>query len=267
MGFVRYFRDEKELGYHVKRCVGQSHASRKHAHSELVISLVTGGSSLFRFGEDEHHIENGQMVMIGPGFVHQCCPSDVDAWSFTMVLIREEWLKTNGISEVGRPCFVVKDLDSRAYATLKQHFDSLCRGLENREESLLYIVGSALSDPEDAVLSLGGAGLESDAIRRVCDYIRDNLTETLPLDSLAALADMNKYTLIRCFGNLYNTTPHAWQNMLRMEEAKRMLESGCTITDTAVAMGFYDQSHFSRVFKESHGVTPKQFVQGCMSGM
>ncbi len=47
---------------------------------------------------------------------------------------------------------------------------------------------------------------------------------------------------------------------LRLERAREMLarEDGC-IADTAAALGFYDQSHFTRTFRRIHGIPPRVF--------
>ncbi len=260
MGSVRFYRDPDYPYYQVNKCIHQSHASRKHAHAELAIALVTTGSSLFRFGEKEHRIHAGQLVMIGPEFVHQCCPEEVSSWSFYMVFIDPAWLNIPGIQAPDRPCFVVKDLGTPQFRNLSDHFESLCHPGAAKDETLLYIIDQALCEPENTLLSLDGADSGIEAAGRVSDHIREHLADLIRLDDLAELADMDKYMLIRCFSKAFNTTPHAWQLMLRMNEARRLLENGRTIADTALSVGFYDQSHFSRLFKESFGITPKRFM-------
>ena len=48
--------------------------------------------------------------------------------------------------------------------------------------------------------------------------------------------------------------------MTRIEESKRLLTtSNYSIVDIAIAVGFEDQSYFSKVFKKYTGITPKQF--------
>ncbi len=256
MGYVRYYRDPECPYYQISTCVHQSHASRKHTHLELAIALVTGGSSLFRFGEKEYRINQGQLVMIGPGFVHQCCPEEVENWSFMMLFVDTAWLDAVGLPTPERPCFVVKDFEPSLYVQLLAHFESLCRPGSGKDETLLFLVDQALSEPNHITLSLGAEEYGSDAVLRVSTHIRQHLAIPLPLEELAEIAQIDKYLLIRYFGREFNTTPHAWQLMLRMNEAKRLLEAGSPIADTALAVGFYDQSHFSRLFKECFGITP-----------
>jgi AraC-like DNA-binding protein len=47
---------------------------------------------------------------------------------------------------------------------------------------------------------------------------------------------------------------------LRMEEAKKILNTTSdSITIVASSLGFYDQSHFTRIFKQFTGFTPKEY--------
>lgn len=48
--------------------------------------------------------------------------------------------------------------------------------------------------------------------------------------------------------------------MVRIEESKRLLiNPEYSIIDVAMAVGFMDQSYFSKVFKKYTGLTPKQY--------
>ena len=44
--------------------------------------------------------------------------------------------------------------------------------------------------------------------------------------------------------------------------AGRLLESGLSVTETAAHLGFANPYHFSRVFKQIHGVAPREFKRG-----
>lgn len=262
MGSVQYHKDPEHPYYQVKRCTGQSHAFRKHTHPDLVIALITGGSSLFRFGDDAHHLHVGQLVLIGPGFVHQCCPEQVEAWSFWLVSVSERWLEERGISGPSRPCFVVRDTEEAERQTLFRQYESLCRPGEDREEALLFLLDAALGDSGDTVLRVEEPGYEAEAFRLAERYIREHLTENIPLEKLARLAGVDKYALIRGFRRGCNATPHALQTMLRVNEGRRLLEAGVPPAEAALEAGFYDQSHFTRCFKDSFGVTPLRFLKG-----
>ncbi len=48
----------------------------------------------------------------------------------------------------------------------------------------------------------------------------------------------------------------------KIEEAKRIMQSSTmSLIEIASILSFYDQSHFSKVFKDIEGMTPKQYYQ------
>ncbi|WP_202978861.1 helix-turn-helix domain-containing protein [Halomicronema hongdechloris] len=55
-------------------------------------------------------------------------------------------------------------------------------------------------------------------------------------------------------------TPHRYLLKRRIEKATHFLNQGDTIAQVAYLFGFSDQSHFTHVFKQIKGMTPKQFI-------
>ena len=48
--------------------------------------------------------------------------------------------------------------------------------------------------------------------------------------------------------------------MLRFERARRMLEAGAPLAETAYACGDYDQAHLNRDFRDLAGITPTELL-------
>ena len=62
------------------------------------------------------------------------------------------------------------------------------------------------------------------------------------------------------FRDTTGLTPHAYLTQFRIEMATLLLRSGGSFADIANAMGFTDQSHFTKTLKRILGVTPGQYV-------
>ena len=119
--------------------------------------------------------------------------------------------------------------------------------------------GSAtnLTDPADV------PPLETTAIiEAVRSHLRDHMADPVRLDDLARLAGRSRCHLLRMFQQATGLPPHAYQTQLRMEAAKGLLAAGHAISHVAAETGFSDQSHFSRVFRDLTGATPRQYQQG-----
>jgi len=85
-------------------------------------------------------------------------------------------------------------------------------------------------------------------------------TIELPLDrkSMAALAGISERHLDRLFTQHMHASFRTVYRDLRLAQARRLLrQSPLPLSEIAFATGFSSASHFSRCFKQKHGVTPR----------
>lgn len=95
---------------------------------------------------------------------------------------------------------------------------------------------------------------------RLRDYIQANLGKEMALGELANLVGLSSHYFSQVFKNTFGATPHRYVLCQRIQEARRLLAAqGLSISDVAVDLGFVDQSHFTRIFRQMTGTTPKQF--------
>lgn len=99
-------------------------------------------------------------------------------------------------------------------------------------------------------------------MRRVAEYLDDHIGDEVCLDDLAKLASVSRFHFARCFRGSTGEAPMAFLRRRRIERAKDLLERGDRpISDIAVEVGFYDQSHFTRHFTRIVGTTPGRFAR------
>ena len=65
--------------------------------------------------------------------------------------------------------------------------------------------------------------------------------------------------MLRRFKTVTGITPHAYRMNCRIEQARKYLQEGMDITETALECGFFDQSHLHRHFKAMTTVTPQEY--------
>jgi AraC-like DNA-binding protein len=91
-------------------------------------------------------------------------------------------------------------------------------------------------------------------------YARDRLlaelTDPPSLAALAAQAGVSRFQLLRRFAQVHGCTPHAFLTQQRAERARTLIASGVRLADAAVACGFADQAHMTRLFTRQFGFTP-----------
>jgi AraC family transcriptional regulator len=87
--------------------------------------------------------------------------------------------------------------------------------------------------------------------------LHDRKLQPLRVTDVADAVGVHPVHLARVFRAQYGTPVGAYVRALRLNwAADRLAASGDPITQIALQAGFYDQSHFTRVFKRQFGCTP-----------
>lgn len=88
-------------------------------------------------------------------------------------------------------------------------------------------------------------------------YVRKHADEDLSLESVAHACHKNSSTLRKLFREQLGMTFSDYINRLRVERAMDLLrDPHKSLAEIAVDVGFYDQSHFGKVFRQISGYTP-----------
>ena len=89
------------------------------------------------------------------------------------------------------------------------------------------------------------------------EYITEHLSETVTLKDLAEITRLSQSHLGRAFKMSTGFSLHRWQLNARVAKAQELLLShSLPHVQIALATGFSEQSHFSRVFKKLVGKSP-----------
>lgn len=95
---------------------------------------------------------------------------------------------------------------------------------------------------------------------RVVELLHSDFRRSLTLNHVAAEADVHPIHLSRVFRKFHGQTVGDYIQRLRVQFATRQLcDTETPLADIAVRAGFFDQSHFTRVFKQFTGRTPAEF--------
>lgn len=102
----------------------------------------------------------------------------------------------------------------------------------------------------------------SPSIADVQRWLSDHLTEDLTVDALAARAAMSPRNFARCFRNETGTTPAAYVEQVRVEAARRLLETtDLTVAAIARQVGIRHAETLHRAFRRRVGTTPEVYRQ------
>lgn len=96
-------------------------------------------------------------------------------------------------------------------------------------------------------------------VERLDNYIHDHLSKRLTLLSLAKEIGHSTSFLSHNFPIEFGMTLKDYIRQERMNNAKKLLQTGNTVRETAMELGFYDEFHFSKEFKRHFGKPPSTF--------
>ncbi|MGN0636855.1 MAG: helix-turn-helix domain-containing protein [Huintestinicola sp.] len=103
-------------------------------------------------------------------------------------------------------------------------------------------------------------GKYADKFRLILKYIEQNYANDITLEELASIAGYSTYHFSRIFKKYSSTTFINFLNRRRIKAAELLLlESGSSITDVAMQVGFASLTTFNRVFKSINGCTPSEY--------
>jgi AraC family transcriptional regulator len=103
-------------------------------------------------------------------------------------------------------------------------------------------------------------GLPSHKLRRVTEFIEENLEHDLTLAEIAEVAELSPFHFTRSFKQATGSTPIQFLMQRRIELAKQLLTAGdLPIVEIGLRAGFKNQSHFTTLFRKITSMTPKAY--------
>jgi AraC-like DNA-binding protein len=240
---------------------------------EYVFGIVEGQPMRSSRGRERRVVQPGQLVAWDPSNAHAGTTASGAPWSSRLMIVETAALASlaGDHEEQLRPevCFPEPVLSDPELASsfLRMHaaLESDATKLE-RDERLVGWLRQLVERCSTAPRSRRAlSGRDERALGIARDYLADRLDRNVGLEELASAAGIGKFRLVRLFKERTGLPPHALQLAYRLQAARRLLEAGEPIADTAIATGFADQSHLHRHFERSLGLTPGAY-QRCFIG-
>lgn len=98
------------------------------------------------------------------------------------------------------------------------------------------------------------------AVTQAMRYATEHLSGRIKLADLATVANLSVRSLRERFAEEVGVAPMEYVRALRLRQAEVLLRrTDLSVSDVAGQCGFYDQTHFSRLFRHRTGTTPTAF--------
>lgn len=236
---------------------------------EYIFGVITSEPMRSRRGAERRLVQPGQLLAWDPSHAHAGSSVDGQQWSARLIVVEVAGLhslvgdeETAALVNVAFPDPILTDPElAQDFLRLHGALQAPTTRLE-RDEQLAEWLRTVVERYSTTCSRQSTFTARDDrALQLACDYLGDRPGRNVGLDELATAAGIGKFRLIRLFRERTGLPPHALLVAHRIRAARRLLETGCTITEAAIATGFADQSHLHRHFQRSLGVTPAQYQQ------
>lgn len=229
-----------------------------HFHDAWSIGAIDYGACAFTVRDAPHLAQAGDLVVIAPGDVHTGGTSETPL-GYRMLYVEPSWLDDHARALLGAAAAfdgpVIRDP-----ALCAQWLAALApEGMDEagRAERISAALFALLRGHARA------AGPMASEDEDVCDQLRARMAQdpacAPDLEALARAQARHRTTLVKQFARRYGLPPQAWLRNWRVARARELLRGGLPLADAAHAVGFADQAHMTRVFKQVYGSTPGVF--------
>jgi AraC family transcriptional regulator len=105
-------------------------------------------------------------------------------------------------------------------------------------------------------------GLSPRMLATVISYIEDHVNTPVTLTTLAGIANVSRFHFARMFKMSTGVSPMAYLEQCRIRKAQALIkEHDLSLAEVAFAVGFADQSHFTRRFRIHTDCTPSHYAR------
>jgi len=242
------------------------HIFPRHTHEQFGIGVICRGAQRSLSGRGMVEAGSGDTITVNPGEVHDGAPIGDAGRSWRMLyfdpsLIAEATCDMSdgktSTYEFSRPVIREAGVADRFHRL----FSIVTRGKEGkaglqREELLLTLLRDVMreqtaSDRERAV---------PEAISKAKSLIDLSPAVPITLSDLARASGLSRFQVVRGFARATGLTPHAYLVQRRIDMTRRLIARGTRLAEAAVASGFADQSHMTRIFVRNYGISPRAYA-------
>lgn len=136
-----------------------------------------------------------------------------------------------------------------------------CSNALQSEELLMEIAVELICHTEPRSIEVMPSGkLSTLSLRRVLEYLQDQLHLPHSLEKLAAVAGYSPFHFARLFKTTVGVSPHQYLTQQRIQQSQFLLSDiSLPITTIATGLGFDSSSHFAATFRQCTGMSPTSF--------
>lgn len=224
-----------------------------HYHENSHITLILQGGNREQRRNREFESVPGEIVFYASGELHRNLNTKHPSRNINVEIANDFFSHYN--LDIAELKTTTSNNANAKFALLKAYQECLT----NDETSQTTIHGLLLN------LIATTAGVKTESfnpkwVGLVTDILNDRWNENISLDELAKLIGVHPVTISKLFPKYFQCTLGEYIRKIRIDKATILIRnSQLSLTDIGYQCGFFDQSHFIRVFKLTTGFLPNRY--------
>ena len=237
-----------------------------HRHDTYAIGITVTGVQVFTYRGGRQVCLPGEVHVLHPDELHDGGPGTAEGFSYRILYLAPALI---GAALAAGPLpFVPRAVQPATPALLPMisllaadgELDDLGR------DTLLATVADLLLALGDRPAQRTPRTVDRPAMERVREYLSAHAAGPVHSRDLEAIAGSDRYSIARQFRAAFGTSPDRYRSQRRLERARKAIEGGAPLAGVAADWGFADQSHLTRQFKRSYGLTPARWARLAAGG-
>ncbi len=235
-------------------------AFEPHRHDTYAIGITTAGVQTFRYRGSRRVCLPGQLHVLHPDELHDGAAGTDEGFGYRILYIPPDLVR-DALGGAELP-FVADPVQAPIPAT-RRIASLLIDIAEPINELTSAEIAAAVAD---SLVSLSGkarhrqARIDLTAVQLVREYLTVHACEPTPASTLEQVAGIDRFTIARHFRWAFGTSPDRYRTLRRLAVARAAIEGGRSLARAAAEAGFADQSHMTRQFKRTYGLTPGRWM-------
>ena len=211
-----------------------------------------------------YSVKSGQGFMIFPGQINTYIADKQLPWEY--MWIEFDGLRIKESLSVTDLCKDAPIYHSHSKELREKLADEMLYIVNHPHESSFRLIGHLYLFMDYLLQSakstkLVSSGRMSDYyIKEAINYIEQNFQNNISIEDIATVCGINRSYLGKIFRNSIGRSPQEFLMNYRMVKATELLKlTSLSIADISSAVGYENQLHFSRAFKNIYGVSPREW--------
>jgi AraC-like DNA-binding protein len=238
-------------------------AYARHRHDTYAIGVTEAGVQVFDYRGRVERSRPGEVVVLHPDEAHDGRAGGGDGFGYRIVYVEPARIAAavRAIRGHAAPLPFVREPVSRS-STLARAVTAAFRVAPEplALDALVLRLAEGLVEGDPDSQPVGAPRLDQAALDRARAFL-DGRRAIVRSTELESVTGLSRYELARQFRVRYGTSPYRYSLMRRLDFARGRLRGGTPLADLALAAGFADQAHFTRMFKAAYGLTPARYAR------